>query len=599
MTGEHLWKNHRNTPQYVDHRRQNSAPNRVTLGVVAVAAVLAAGYAHKVWDAVYGKSNESLNGPIADFLKEDPGKVESFDSGVLIPEDERPGENILISIPKLGQLHHLTVSGIYRSYLEETMKPFLDSLPAGTNVHIAISDADKDECMEVAKELFPNLNFSIYELPYGGGGIEFIQDNVFATGSTDEKGRFEIAKSGKDREAFEKDTTPARFEPWWATMSTNERAEYATRMFADDFLAKSYPDKFTATNLDLRFEGGDLHITRLPSGKTALVIGRKTIADNVTINKKTGHPYQESAVISSNEAVSQLSDIKEDFKQRFGVDEVIVLAEDSILRFNRTEDGRPAPLMNALFFHTDMALKTATNPDGEHIAFCTDYDPAKLPALTESICDATGCYDDDGQKMPIEKLVPKLQPTIDYLKDIQDQFQALGYKVVKLPCGTNAVLNYTNSVMFTGKSGEKFVIVPQYGIPEDKEAVMAYMNAGFKVLTANYSEVIAGIKSAAEYNNVIAGIVDGKEADAGVNDTGSWHCRTVVLGGTLPTPKKVEPPIIQKEKKQPIKQPKSWKQQHVAPNQHPSHRQQAQKNPQLGKKKRHIPPYQKHVYPRD
>jgi|GEM_PF-3501637 len=576
-------------------KRKEMSPRKLGLGVAAAAVVvtLAALYGDKVWDSIYqGKSRDTLNGHVADLLNSEKESPENFPHDTLIPEDERSGENIMIAAHPSNQLSS-PESG-YREYFDMTLKPFLNALLRGTNVYIVITDENKDACLAVAKEMFPHLNFIILEMPYAGRGIEFIQDNVFATGATDKDGKFKIAKSFMDREVFRRDTD-CFWEPWFAAMSKNESAEHAARMFTDDFLEEFYPERFSATDVDLRFDGGDLHVTRLPNGKTALVIGPKTIADNIILDKNICPPYKAVLALPKEDAVVRMNDIKESFKKRFGVDEVIILGDDHILRVNPDNSGKPDPIVPPLFFHTDMVVKTATNSSGEHIAFCTDYDPANFVKIMKDICDAAGCYNPDGSDAPIAPMAERMRDSVMfYLQSVQWQFSSLGYEVVKLPCGVSATLNYTNSVMFTGKGGEKFVIVPRYGIPQDLEAVAAYTKAGFKVLIADYSGFVDSVNEDVDWNNwwEKRSFFTEPDPDAGMNDNGSWHCRSVVLGSTAPT-KKMAP--LKGDKYPEMKKPKGWKSPHMSPNKHDS-RQQAERGPNLRHKKRHIPPYQRQIY---
>ena len=576
-------------------KEKRTPPGRLALGTAAAVAViaLAAIYGERVWDSIYqGKSRAALNGPIADLLKEPVEEPDQFEPGTLIPEDERSGENMLVAAHLINKFSAPEEG--YAEYFSTILKSFLDDLPKGTNVHVVITDENKDACLTAARKLFPHLNFSILEMPYGGQGVEFIQDHVFATGSTDENGRFQIASSSRDREAFKRDTD-CYWEPWWASMSKDEAAQHAAKLFTDDFLGKRYPDKFETTDVNLRFEGGDLHVTRLPDGRTALVIGAKTIADNLVLYKEDCPPYKMILRLSKDEAISRLFEIKNAFKKRFGVDDVIVLGEDALLRRTPGLGNKPEPAVPSLFFHTDMVLKTATNKTGEHIAFCTDYDPSNFEKIMQEICDATGCYNPDGSNAAVGPLAAEMEESVMFfLQSVQLQFQSLGYRVIKLPCGVSAVLNYTNSVMFTGKNGEKFAIVPQYGIPEDAIAIESYKQAGFTVLTGDYANFVKSVNEDVDWNNWWAKRSLGEpEFDAGMNDNGSWHCRNVVLGSTAPTPKKTLSP---EPKKQPVKEPKGWKQPHMAPGKQRLDRQKAEINPKLGRKKGHIPPYQRQIY---
>jgi len=238
------------TPENRRHRKSpGKSPVKLALGTAAGLAVLtiASLYGEKIHEAVFQtKSRATLNGPIADHLEETDDCVESFEYGSLIPEDERSGENIMIAAHPNSKLF-ISAESTYEKYFESIMSPFLKALPEGTNVQIIITDDYKDECFNVASRMFPHLKFSILQLPYAGKGLEFIQDNVFASGRTDTQGRFQIARSSVDKEAFQRDTD-CFWEPWFASMSKSEAAEYGVRLFADDFLAKKYPDQFVATN---------------------------------------------------------------------------------------------------------------------------------------------------------------------------------------------------------------------------------------------------------------------------------------------------------------------------------------------------------------
>ena len=433
----------------------------------------------------------ALEEAVADFSDDE---LESFAYGEIIPEDERTGKNIMIGInpeSKFVSARDLpdSISEVYGSLLE--------SLAEGTTVRIVIPEGIEQDPEDIREE-YPHLNISFYEVPFSREGNDFMQDVVFASGSKDEQGRFLIGTSRLDVALTDSvirkyqydvrgraviDTHLILDEPLRTTTTKGVGA------IGDDILAKKYPDIFSKKMVLPPVAGGDLAITRLPNGKLGALVGRHNL-----MRLFDGLSRNAAGSVSPNYFNNILEDSKRKYAKALGVDEVIIPGQEHMKTY-LADYGMidlKKMLMECLsgdtpknfpFFHIDMAVKTATTPDGENVAFCTDIESRKneYPSNAKT-----------------------------YLDDIRSQFGDLGFKIVNLPCGPHAPMNYTNCLMFTNEEGEKIVMLPQYGIDEDKEAENIYRSQGFKVVPVDMTDSMDTSAKTA-----------GRE--------GSLHCRTVVL----------------------------------------------------------------------
>lgn len=585
----------------MDWFRSKLTPKNIGAGIII--ASLCGAFGKDLYETAYGDSATTVaetESVIDDF--EGHERVNKSD---LIPEDERSGRNLLVSASPLRMI--MKKSG-YQTFFEETFKTMFEILPAGTTIHLVAPEDSSDLAMEVAREMFPQLNFVLYAMPPTHPGIEYAQDTFFATGGFDEKGRSVLAASTCDHSSW--NALIEHFQPaetWGDALPFGDQRKkvcYAPVLMGDEMLAKRYPEKFMDKDVPVKTEGGDIHISRMPNGKIALVVGLKNLAETVFFGIKdpaTGRLVTEDYAPTTTMVFEFMEEAKKMYKKTFDVDEVIIAGEEFLYlaameQYRRIDEAHNhyrayrkhtryeqmiyqevidgIPPHNQFFFHLDMALKTVTTPSGESVALCTEFtnkDAKKIVDAQFSEEVGEGQNLDEEYRSYLEERREKAFDALSresmYTQLIQAQFDQLGYKVVKLPCGPAPAMNYTNSVVFMGEGSEKVAIVPQYGISEDTQAVKAYESLGFKVLAPSYKDLI---DSTVEQQKGMLGRTLGemglKGTDIGLLGIGSYHCRTVILGepGQPVFNDESNKPNSQQPKKQletPKEEPKSKKSQ--------------------------------------
>lgn len=534
--------------------REKLTPGRLGMGITI--AAMCAVFGGKVYDSLYGNGQKAL-AELGEVIN-GPEKNEKVEKSDIVPEDERSGKNLLVAAHPLNQLMY---ERGYRKYFEETFTTMFNLLPKGTNIHLAVPEASREEALKVAKEMYPHLNFIAYDMPTTDAGIEYAQDTFFATGGFDENGRVILATSALDDEYLNKGLmaqaeNTLSYARLWPFHLDNVRASYGVLSFGDELLAKRYPDKFVARDVPVRTEGGDMHISRTPDGKIILVVGRKNLTETAVfkdpnLTKDRGVYF---GLTGPNFVLERLEEIRILYQKAFGVDKVVFLGEDFLYTLAREEydrrrelegdylgyEGRPSydrmvdqesavPVMSSFFFHLDMALKTVTTSSGESVAFCTDYTEEQAMEYADMLISES--MGEDAPREYKERLKNAVREEVAFLRTVQRQFHDLGYKVVKLPCGLYPALNYTNSVVFKGEGGEKIAIVPQYGIPEDRQALEAYESLGFKILASDYTDLIdVTVEDSKSQTGRVLEELGVKNVSTGLKGIGSYHCRTVVLG---------------------------------------------------------------------
>lgn len=406
---------------------------------------------------------------------------EKLPNGCLIPEDERTGKTILTSmIPEYSSL--AGVGGYdFAKTRSVSADPILSALPEGTTVELMVPEESGEAALEYARRLHPHLKFGICEVPAAEDGFTYPQDGVYATGSKDKEGRFLLAANSFDSSLYRadlianfRDRQLAKYSRAMASpeslndLSMGEdniqTAGIAMRLFGDEFLARSYPGKFNLKHLPVMTVGGDLPITRLPNGKVALIMGKENLSRMIQMMQtdRIGRDIdvREINEIDKDQFLELMEKVKALYRDSFGV-EVIILDEPYITReVKRNGYIKHSGLRSYGFFHADMLVKTATNPDGKALAFCSSN---------------AGCSNESGD--------------CRYLPRIQEQFAGLGYQVVPIETGPYPVMNYANSLMFRPDQKRRIVLLPQYGIPQDAAAERAYLNHGFEVRKVDQSYV--------------------------------------------------------------------------------------------------------------
>ena len=450
---------------------------------------------------------------------------ESLEEGQLIPEDERTGQNILI-----GMIPTHFNSSIFGGYdFEDMVKDYYDgllsNLSPGTQVKVMIPKGSKAEFHEYVDAVYPNLIFTSYEMPLSLSGYNYAQDVIFATGSKDDKGRFLLASSKADASKhlklqtyYDRTSSPPATIDMRKLYDSNvdQLSSIGLQTMGDELLVADNNDDFARTVLPVNCTGGDVQPTRLPNGKTGLIVGASSILETSLFSNFNGnHLGIINKVVGLEFFKDTIENIKNEYKKSFNVDEVIFIGEDLLIDRYTTENGGHIDYSKMVrevsspdqasehfpFFHSDMVVKTATAPNGEKIAFCSDVETERENFSAE---------------------------TIQYLREVQKQFAQAGYKVIKVPCGDFASTNYVNGTMYTDSNGAKVVHVPQYGIESDSKAAAIYKENGFKVLGADMSQLTSANILSKLYNRLQKAIT-GIDNDLDPRKAGSTHCRTVVL----------------------------------------------------------------------
>jgi len=393
-----------------------------------------------------------------------------------VPEDERSGKNIMLT--SFDGLDFL------RRPFDGWIKSFLEALPDSTNV-LLLSSVDMD------KKYFETIANKHENVVINVVGIEastmcvmenmlYVQDVFFPSGKIDKNGRFVLFTSAADFGIMK--------------ISQDSKGAYsgggidpceALRFVGDDLVVKRYPNYFAGIEAPVSLVGGDVQIIRLPDGRIACLVGKDNLSKTALYIKGANSLYSNDGG-SLDLTKEALMNIKNMYREALRVDECIFLDEENIFANAPLMDYGKLALFSS-FFHSDMIVKTASSPKdpSEHLAFVTDVKPLSGDESTEAFV-----WDSE------------------YLDRVEKQFKDLGYRIVSLPCGPYAALNYTNSVMFT-RDGKKYVLLPQYGIHTDNQASDIFENEGFEVRRVDMSFILEWMSA--------------------VKNAGSLHCMTVVM----------------------------------------------------------------------
>lgn len=473
---------------------------------------------------------------------------EVIKSSEILPEDERSGKNLMVMASNLTAF---SKSDGYRHFFETTFKTTFDILPDETIIHLMVGDDSREEALQVAREMFPHLRFEVYGLPAVRPMPEYAQDYFFPTGGFDDEGNVVLATSSCDQQKF----SELLESPHPESLKRSALNSYGIKLFADEFLAKRYHDKFTQKDLPVRLEGGDLHITRLPNGKIALIVGPKNLTETIMygIKDEYGQILAQSYIPDVSVIARFYEQARALYKKSFeGVDEVFFLGEgyQALLAINRNlseidgdrrdraigkkvegiDRGHSEYLLSYgnFFFHLDMMLKTVTTPSGESVALLTEFSSKQWEDFIEHMVEEIP--DDPYRNIYKDRCLKASEQEQLLMKLIRDQFIDLGYKIVSIPCGPAPTMNYTNSVVFKGEGGEKIAIVPQYGIPQDAEAVKAYESLGFRVLAPSLSPFIEEFVGPTKNGMPTSEKESSSSSGGAIARIGSLHCRIVTLG---------------------------------------------------------------------
>ena len=427
-------------------------------------------------------------------------RTECLPPGFMVPEDERTGQDILVSVT-LNYSPAPVIGGYnFNNGITKCLTSFLQKLPNGTNVYVLASEDFSEKCLSHLKKNHPGLEFTTHNLPFSERGSTFPQDMISATGRKDTKDRLilvassieatqfnllrEMQRSQREHRDFSEPLLSLRKirSLILADEAEVDEAEIGIRAYGDEFLAEKYPEKFALKYVPVATTGGDMQITRLPDGRLALIVGKENLSRTVLsmqLEESPGVNFMALNEVDPEKFEGFLERARETYKLHFGVEEVIFIDEPYIRQ--QIEVGnriRHTGLESYKFFHSDMIVKTATCNDGRRVAFCSSQ------ALKE--------------------------PDSGYLWRIQEQFRRLGYDVKLLECGPFVAMNYTNVIMFMGERGKTIVMLPQYGAPGDEEAAKVYKSCGFEVRKVDMSSLWQ---------------LPPKDRMA----TGSLHCMSVVM----------------------------------------------------------------------
>lgn len=382
-----------------------------------------------------------------DDMASQPKIPETLPRDSFVPEDERTGENILIGATPRYQISEAEGGYDLPETFDNVLDPIISELPEGTMIHLIVPEGSKTDILNMAKERHPGKEFKIYETPAARSGLEFIRNHVLATGKKDKNGKFLIVGSALDGEKYKMVVERNRLQ------DDLKKTSAGMPIFVDEIIEDKYPENFDLTMVHPLCNNGDMQITKLPNGKTGLIIGKSTFFENMVLLFK-------ERVLSAQMSIEQLAEsillIKKLYRRGLSVDEVILVDEGQIEQIARDKNmigGKD--LHEKTFFDIDMVVKTVTAPNGKMTALCTE---------------------------PNYQLDYEAQ---EYLKRVRKQFEELGFDIVTLPCGHYGSMNYVNSIILDRKTA----YVPQYGIHQDLEAVQAYRELGYEVVTVDMSRI--------------------------------------------------------------------------------------------------------------
>ncbi|MBT4917563.1 hypothetical protein HN709_01705 [Candidatus Peregrinibacteria bacterium] len=433
----------------------------------------------------------ALKAAVDDLLNED---IDFFKPGEIIPEDERTGANIMVGINPESKL---VSARDLPNAVSERYGSLFKSLAEGTAVKIVIPEGIESDIEEIQSD-YPHLSISLYELPFSPEGNDYMQDVVFASGSQDDQGRFLIGTSRADVKLTSSNLRKYEYDVQGRALldthlicdeSLRTASTRGVQFIGDDLIVDKYPADFSRKMVVPPLRGGDLSVTRLPDGKMAALVGRHVLMNFFDSVYSLGSDKW----MNPDYFWKRVASAKKKYAKALGVDEVIIPGERHMNEY-KGSNGMIAykkMLMESLsgetpkdfpFFHIDMAVKTATSHRGESLSFCTS----------------------------VQGREDYSQGVRTYLNEVKSQFDKLGFRVVPLPCGPYAAMNYTNCLMFTNSDNEKVVMLPQYGIDEDEEAANIYKSEGFKVVPIDMTDTMQ-----------LSGETGYRE--------GSLHCRAVVL----------------------------------------------------------------------
>lgn len=412
-----------------------------------------------------------------------PRTNEKLKPGSLVPDDERSGSEVMMGL--VPDYNSLPVIGGF-SYGEESLNSgfsqFVSTLESGTKVSILIPKGTTEECRKVVEEKFPGIVFDFLELPMSKGGYNFVSNVVFPTGKKDKDGKNVMISSSLDATMYKQASNIHKVfdaDPRNGTAASaipDEEAGAGLGLFGDEILAKDYPGKFTEHYVPVVTNNGDVRVTRLPSGKVGLIVGKKSLSQTIQalrLQENGRMPanedqWREFDAIGPESFANWMEKIKNLYVEYFGVEEVILLDEPFLNDFIHRRKGtvQNRAMQGYDFFDSDMIVNTSTDKNGKAVAFCTNYKDTSERGQNES----------------------------DYTARIAQQLENLNYEIALLPCGSEPTMNYANSVIVT-KNDKKIVRLPQYGIPQDKEAERIYSSRGFEVIKVDMSFVKKVLKS--------------------------------------------------------------------------------------------------------
>ena len=263
------------------------------------------------------------------------GAMEIAPDVVSIPEFQRKGSDFFVV---LNSLDSQNLAEIFDEKWEKIFRAF----PNNATVHVAMPRYSADDFFNIFSVKFPNLGLNIYSFVTGSGkgiGAEFYaQDMMIATGNRDKDGRFEILTSSLDEKYAD---------------TGNDYLYVRTQL--DNVLVEKFPKIFKSLgNLPIANDGGDIEISILPDGRKALILGTSSAMTLVAKYAKSLSGIPDFYTACKRALIC----VKEQHKTTFGVDEVFIPDEETIMKLLK---NRIPSLHDNLsdFYHLDMVAKTA------------------------------------------------------------------------------------------------------------------------------------------------------------------------------------------------------------------------------------------------
>ena len=303
--------------------------------------------------------------PTADSVRSVMNKTEYLSKGFVIPEDERTGDNILMTASfSTGELIKKE-DGFSISYynIDDPVflawKNILGQLPQGTHVRLVTESDTSEILVQALRKEYPYLTISPYAvveksdlMPY----LAYPRDAFFATGRVDEKNKFVLLQSETDtimnKSMLDASASLKDEEGYTSVIYTVIRGEI------DKVLAIKSPDVFALKGVQPSCINGDLQAVRFPGGKSGLILGRENLYASLIASNLLKARTDKRLELSLRASINDVEMIKTLYKNTFAVDEVVLLGEEELIR--KFDNQRFLSLHEDIkrheVFHSDMVV---------------------------------------------------------------------------------------------------------------------------------------------------------------------------------------------------------------------------------------------------